>query len=197
MSIASFIFFLKPSPPDTALPYTEQVMQATTPMQFDFESAEFHDAFASLYPRLVNYARRYGATFPEDITQEAFVILMQRETQVEHPVAFLYGTVRTLSLTERRPMKNQNISLDAILLDPSLAPDAEDRLLSREIRERMKNLSPTFREALWLFVVEGLSIKEIAEIIDIPEATVKTRIFRAKAQLRQQLNPNGGVHVMA
>jgi len=163
----------------------------------DFESAEFYNAFASLYPRLVNYARRYGATFPEDITQEAFVILMQRETSVEHPIAFLYGTVRTLSITEKRPMKNQNLSLDAILLDPGLAADAEGHLLSREVRERMRTLSPNFREALWLFVVEGLSIREIAEAIDIPEATVKTRIFRAKAQLREQLNPNGGIHVMA
>ncbi|MCL1908379.1 MAG: RNA polymerase sigma factor [Holophagaceae bacterium] len=167
------------------------------PTAIDFESDKFYDAFASLYPRLINYARRYGATYPEDITQEAFVILMQREIPVEHPIAFLYGTVRTLSLTERRPLKNQNLSLDAILLDPSFASDAEDHLLNREVRERMRTLSPTFREALWLFVVEGLSIKEIAEIIDIPEATVKTRIFRAKAQLRQQLNPNGGIHVMA
>ena len=172
-------------------------MQATGQQHFDFESAEFRDAFAALYPRLVNYARRYGATFPEDITQEAFVILMQRETPVEHPIAFLYGTVRTLSLTERRPMKNQNLSLEAIQLDPGFSSDTEAHLLSLEVRERMRALSPTFREALWLFVVEGLSIKEISTIIDIPEATVKTRIFRAKAQLRGQLNPDGGVHVMA
>ena len=48
-----------------------------------------------------------------------------------------------------------------------------------------------------LFVVEGLSIREIADILAIPEATVKTRIFRAKAQLRDQLNPSGGVHALA
>ncbi len=159
--------------------------------------SQFHEAFAAIYPRLVNYARRYGATFPEDISQEAFVILMQREEPVEHPTAFLYGTVRTLSLTERRPMKNQNLSLDAILLDPGGDADAEDLLLQHEVRTRMRTLNPTFREALWLFVVEGLSIKEIAEILQIPEATVKTRIHRAKAQLRDQLNPSGGVHVLA
>lgn len=157
---------------------------------------DFHEAFAGLYPRLVSYARRYGATFPEDIAQEAFVILMQREVAVEHPTAFLYGTVRTLALTERRPMKNQNISLDAVL-EPGRAAEADDELLTREIRERMRGLNPTFREALWLFVVEGLSIKEIAEILEIPEATVKTRIHRAKTQLRDQLNPSGGIHALA
>jgi|GEM_PF-213794 len=183
--------------PDMTLSDMEQVMEADALPQLDFESTDFLDAFAMLYPRLVNYARRYGATFPEDIAQEAFVILMQRKTHVEHPVAFLYGTVRTLSLTERRPMKNQNLSLDAILLDPGLAADAEDHLLSREVREHMRTLAPLFREAIWLFVVEGLSIKEISEIMEIPEATVKTRIFRAKAQLRKRLNPKGGVHAMA
>lgn len=157
---------------------------------------EFHEAFGGLYPRLVSYGRRYGANFPEDIAQEAFVILMQRENPVEHPTAFLYGTVRTLALTERRPMKNQNISLD-VVMEPGHAADAEDELLTREVRERMRSLNPTFREALWLFVVEGLSIKEIADILEIPEATVKTRIHRAKAQLREQLNPSGGVHALA
>ncbi len=169
---------------------------AQSPQEIPFGTQEaFHAAFAELYPRLVSYARRYGATFPEDIAQEAFVILMQREVPVEHPTAFLYGTVRTLSLTERRPMKNQNISLEAVA-EPGQAAYAEDMVLSLEVRERMRMLSPTFRQALWLFVVEGLSIREIAEILDIPEATVKTRIHRAKAQLKDQLNPAGGVHVL-
>ena len=167
-----------------------------SPSQTPFGSQEaFHAAFAEVYPRLVSYARRYGATFPEDIAQEAFVILMQREEQVEHPTAFLYGTVRTLSLTERRPMKNQNLSLEAVS-EPGQSGGADDQVLNQEVRERMRLLSPTFREALWLFVVEGLAIREISEILGIPEATVKTRIHRAKAQLKEQLNPAGGVHVL-
>lgn len=167
------------------------------PTETPFGTQEaFHTAFAELYPRLVSYARRYGASFPEDIAQEAFVILMQRDQRVEHPTAFLYGTVRTLSLTERRPMKNQNLSLEAVS-EPGLAARAEEMVLNQEVRERMRLLAPTFREALWLFVVEGLSIREISEILEIPEATVKTRIHRAKAQLKDQLNPPGGTHAHA
>ncbi len=166
------------------------------PQETPFGDMEaFHSAFAELYPRLVSYARRYGATFAEDIAQEAFVILMQREERVEHPTAFLYGTVRTLALTERRPMKNQNLSLE-VVSEPGHGGGADDLVLNQEVRERMRMLSPTFREALWLFVVEGLAIREIADILGIPEATVKTRIHRAKAQLKDQLNPSGGVHVL-
>ena len=172
-------------------------MEPTTipPVPFG-DSLDFHDIFAALYPRLVSYARRYGATYPEDIAQEAFVILMQRDTPVEHPTAYLYGTVRTLSLTERRPLKNQSVSLDSVI-EPGKGSEADDDLLSQEVRERMKSLSPTFRETLWLFVVEDLSIRQIADILDIPEATVKTRIHRAKAHLRNQLNSSGGLHVLA
>ena len=172
-------------------------MQALPKPETPFgDITQFHEAFAALYPRLVGYGRRYGAGFPEDIAQEAFVILMQREEPVEHPTAFLYGTVRTLALTERRPMKNQNLSLE-VILEPGKGPEAEERLLHREVRERMQTLPPTFREALWLFVVEGLSIREISDVLEIPEATVKTRIHRAKAQLKDQLNPSGVVHVLA
>ena len=83
------------------------------------------------------------------------------------------------------------------MVEPGRAAEADEELLSAEVRERMRTLSPTFREALWLFVVEGLSIKEIADVLAIPQATVKTRIFRAKAQLRDLLNPSGGIHALA
>ena len=154
-------------------------------------SEAFYAAFSEYYPKLVSYARRFGAVYPEDITQEAFVILMQREDKIEHPIAFLYGTVRTLALTERRPLKNQNISLEFVV-DQGKEGDAYDALL---FRKEIQKLAPTFREAIWLFVVDGLSIREISQVLEIPEATVKTRIHRAKAQLRDQLNP-GGQHVM-
>lgn len=73
-------------------------------------------------------------------------------------------------------------------MEPSEGAKAEDHLMHREIRERMKTLAPNFREALWLFVVDDLSIQEISEILEIPKATVKTRIFRAKTELRQQFH---------
>ena len=59
---------------------------AQPPPETPFGTQEaFHAAFAELYPRLVSYARRYGAVFPEDIAQESFVILMQREVSIPRP----------------------------------------------------------------------------------------------------------------
>jgi hypothetical protein len=73
-----------------SIPLSEPSMEPLKTQTIPFgDSHEFHDIFAALYPRLVSYARRYGATYPEDIAQEAFVILMQRESPVEHPTAYL------------------------------------------------------------------------------------------------------------
>ena len=57
------------------------------------------------------------------------------------------------------------------------------RLLEREI----DNLPVAFRTVLILREVEEMSVEEAAECLDVPAATVRTRLFRAKAQLREAL----------
>lgn len=57
------------------------------------------------------------------------------------------------------------------------------RLLEREI----DNLPVAFRTVLIMREVEEMSVEEAAECLDVPAATVRTRLFRAKAQLREAL----------
>ena len=52
------------------------------------------------------------------------------------------------------------------------------------VREAILELEPTFRECLVLRDVEELSYEEIGEITGLPEGTVKSRIFRARTQLK-------------
>ena len=55
------------------------------------------------------------------------------------------------------------------------------------IEQAINRLSDGFRSVFVLRVVEQLSIEETARILDIPEATVKTRTHRAKQQLKDEL----------
>lgn len=57
------------------------------------------------------------------------------------------------------------------------------RLLEREI----SNLPVAFRTVFILREVEDMTVEETAECLDLPEATVRTRLFRAKSQLRESL----------
>jgi RNA polymerase sigma factor (sigma-70 family) len=48
-------------------------------------------------------------------------------------------------------------------------------------------LSPELRSAIQATVLDGLTMREAAQLLGIPEGTVKTRVMRAKAQLREHL----------
>ena len=62
---------------------------------------------------------------------------------------------------------------------------ANDELQSR-VRELVNTLSEAQREALRLRYVEDLSRAEIAEVLDLPESVVKSRLFEGLKKLREQ-----------
>ena len=62
-------------------------------------------------------------------------------------------------------------------------PDAPDPTLSLDWKDAVMRLNPSQRTALYLRE-QGYTVEEIAEIIDVPAGTVKSRISRAKESLR-------------
>jgi RNA polymerase sigma-70 factor (ECF subfamily) len=79
-------------------------------------------------------------------------------------------------------------------LDPELAgPSEEAGLVARDQARRllvaMDRLSAEHRTVLSLFAIEGLSHKEIAEILGVPEGTVWSRLSGARKRLVEELRP--------
>jgi RNA polymerase sigma-70 factor, ECF subfamily len=70
-------------------------------------------------------------------------------------------------------------------------PDAEDDLLKRErldiLHEELSQLDPIWKEILVLRDVDGQSYDEIGAALDLPPGTVKSRLHRARSQLKQRL----------
>ncbi|MFG2886914.1 RNA polymerase sigma factor [Streptomyces sp. NPDC048297] len=80
--------------------------------------------------------------------------------------------------------------------DTGAAPSAEERVLAGleygDVGTALDRISPELREVLRATVVDGLSTREAARLLGIPEGTVKSRARRARAELRTalaQLNP--------
>jgi len=74
------------------------------------------------------------------------------------------------------------------------AAERPDIALAREqirklLEQAVGDLPETFRSVFVLREIEGLSAEETAEILDIPLATVKTRLFRSRRRLKQMLAP--------
>lgn len=67
--------------------------------------------------------------------------------------------------------------------------DAENQELGRRIGEALQNLGEDQRMVFILREYEGLDYSEIAEVTGVNEGTVKSRLFRAKEAMRQQLEP--------
>lgn len=77
------------------------------------------------------------------------------------------------------------------------APSAEDRVLAGleygDVGTALDRISPELREVLRATVVDGLTTRETARLLGIPEGTVKSRAMRARAELRAalaQLSPS-------
>ena len=59
--------------------------------------------------------------------------------------------------------------------------------LRRQLRRAMAKLPRQFRAIVFLREIEGLSTREVAEVVGISEANVKTRLHRARLVLRKEL----------
>ena len=69
-------------------------------------------------------------------------------------------------------------------LDESIAMPVNDDL---GIYDYVKNLKPKYRTIVYLYYYQQYTIKEIASILKMPEATVGTHLYRARARLKEVL----------
>ena len=80
--------------------------------------------------------------------------------------------------------------------DANRVPDPETTMVQSEIRMLLERaidkLPSAFREVLIARLVEGMSVAETAELFRIPPQTVKTRLFRARALLRAEMERHIG-----
>ena len=74
--------------------------------------------------------------------------------------------------------------------DPTASPEEATLLKERRFRLRaaVRALPDEFREAVILRDLEGLSYEEVAQVLDVPVGTVRSRLARGRAQLKEKLS---------
>ena len=133
----------------------------------------------------------------EDLTQEVFVRVF-RSLSSYTPGTFegwLHRITTNLFLDQVR--RKQRIRFDALPDDAGdrlagsgdLAPERawEHNNLDRDVQDALDELSPDFRAAVVLCDIEGLTYEEISDLLGIKLGTVRSRIHRGRAQLRESL----------
>jgi RNA polymerase sigma-70 factor (ECF subfamily) len=129
----------------------------------------------------------------EDVTQEAFVRVWRALPQFRGDAGFstwLYRIVarqsfdRLEQLKRRRERETQMEDITA-LTHAGGAPDAGAAERARRLERLMQGLTPVQRAVVTLFYHEDRSVDQVAEVLGLPENTVKTHLSRARTQLRE------------
>jgi len=139
-----------------------------------------------------------GVEEARDLTQEVFVRVYQqlRTYKGEGFVAWLLRVTRNLCIDQIRRRRIRPPAEDLLAQDnewamPDTAPDPEQSWLTGErqrlVYEALRHLNGTSREMILLKEIQGLQLKEIAEMLALPIGTVKSRSNRARLELARQV----------
>jgi len=143
----------------------------------------------------------------EDVAQEAFIKAYRALPQFRGESAFytwLYriavNTAKNFLVSQGRrprpladaPIEEDGESFDAAdVVEDINTPDAvlHSRQVAETVNAAIDALPPDLRTALSLREIEGLTYEEIAEAMDCPIGTVRSRIFRAREAIAERLRP--------
>jgi len=164
------------------------------------------EAFGVIYDRhaatLLRFlGRRVGGKVAEGLVGELFRIAFERRKTFDASRAtalpWLYGIGSNLLAKHRRGearrlRANARIAASLETTDRRAGAAALDaRVLFPRVADAIETLPDGEREALLLFAWEDLSYQSMAEALELPIGTVRSRLNRARARLRELLEPKG------
>ncbi len=160
------------------------------------DSRAFADLVARWHPRLLAHARRLTgrADAAEDIAQDVWTAVVRGLPRLADPDAFpawLFRIATNKCGDWVRSQQRRRGLLARLRLDaqetavPPAAPDATP------LAEAMAVLTLEQRALLNLYYGEGFSTREIAATLEVPQGTVKSRLYHARAALRRRMEELG------
>jgi len=155
------------------------------------------------YGKMLGVCMRYAGQkeIAKDYLQEGFIKAFLRIKKYDFKGSF-EGWLRRIIVNNiidmMRKQKYNFVDIDTIHTnkfeeqnDNEIEDESELGLLKKlkmdEILQQMQNLSPAYRTVFNLYIIEGLSHKEISEMLNISEGASKSNLARAKANMQKLL----------
>ena len=190
-------------PPGLAGPDFRVLDDATVIRLSLADPERFELLFQRHAPRIQRYVlRRLGADAADDIVAETFLLAFRQRAGFDvargDALPWLYGIATNLLGRHRRDEIRLYKALARTGIDPVIAPftdQVDERVTataaSRRLAEALAGLKPAYRDALLLVAWGSLSYEETSAAVGIPAGTVRSRISRARAELRRTLGDLG------
>jgi RNA polymerase sigma-70 factor, ECF subfamily len=148
------------------------------------DSHVFERLYYDHFPRVRNFLRVYlgDVAAIDDLTQDTFLQLWSRPDAFDPSRSsirtYLLGIARKKAADwwrHREPVAEEKT-------EQASSTNADVQVLA--LTDALGGLEPELRNILWLREAEGYTYQELAEVLDIPLGTVKSRLFTAREQLR-------------
>ncbi len=174
-------------------------------------SEAFDELFQAYEQKIFNLVYRLVGDYEDaaDLTSDTFVRALRgydRFRGEAHPYTWLYRIALNLCKNYFRQQHHRSrvhsFSLDSPVSSaegaiarevedgrPALQQQVEAKELGGQVQKCLLTLRPDFRALILLRDLQGLSYREIASILGCSEKAVKSRLFRARVQLREALDP--------
>ena len=135
----------------------------------------------------------------EDLEQEVFVKVWKNQDKYEERGNFktwINTIAKNLSKDylkspDRKVQQNSTADEEVInsIRDNKVTPESVliSKIRQKRIIKAIDSLKPKFKEVIMLSEIEGYTYEQIAEKLQVPTGTVKSRIYNAKKELAQQL----------
>ena len=165
----------------------------TTPLQDSLQDQLIHHI-----PDLRRFARSLerNRVAADDLVQETLERAIKKMHLYEPSgpfIGWLNTIMRNLFVDRvRRRKLNASTSLeDAPRNEPYQNENQVDRLVLKELRVAIDRLPTEQRQVLLMIALQGLSYEDAAQQLNVPLGTIRSRLFRARANLASKIDPDG------
>ncbi|MGB8659013.1 MAG: sigma-70 family RNA polymerase sigma factor [Candidatus Acidiferrum sp.] len=179
-----------PTPAFPASPASDEHLM----LAFSKGSAEsFNELFLRYKEPIYGFFRRRTAdpSHAEELSQETFLVLLRAASRYE-PRAIFRTYLYAIAFKILRAHRRKAVFRATFFGHPKSTPDPAKQDATESglwVRRAVEKLDPIDREILLLREFEQLSYAEIADLLQLPLNTVRSRLFRARTALRNLLEP--------
>lgn len=165
------------------------------------DQTAWNDIVRQHWRKVFNIAYKFTGKHDEaeDLTQDVFLKIFKSLNTFDRRANFqtwLVSVSRNLCIDHYRSVRKERETIDRGVDSSELSPVAQTvspitQLEQRDrvamLRRAMEQLPPTLRSAVLLRDIQELTYQEIADRLDLPEGTVKSRINRGRTELARQI----------
>jgi RNA polymerase sigma-70 factor (ECF subfamily) len=154
----------------------------------------FEHIHKKYFPKLMHFARRItkNAEAAEEVANDVLMTVWRTADRFEgrsKPSTWIFGIAYRVAMKQRTKLARRegDVELDEGMVAAE-GDSAEAVIRGTDLKNALNQLKPELRAVIELTYYNGYLYTEIAEILDCPVGTVKTRMMTARRRLRELLN---------